>query len=50
MCDRGFGRAVGEEKRSGGAVLVGGEGEVVDGGEGGEEDGKEDERHCCGGT
>lgn len=48
MCDRGFGRAIGEEKLSSGAVLVGGEGETVDFGEVGEEDLRENEWHLSG--
>ena len=50
MRDRRFGRAIGEEKLGGGAVLVGGEGETVDFGEIGEEDFREDEWHSRGGV
>ena len=50
MRDRRFGRAIGEEKLGGGAVLVGGEGETVDFGKVGEEDFGEDEWHSRGGV
>ena len=50
MRDRGFGRAIGEEELSSGALLVGGEGETVDFGEIGEEDFRENEWHLGAGA